>query len=855
MSMGFGLMQASLVEIVRAGELPESADAIIPLISNPDGTYLFQEGNTWDFKQAWPFSYSDPYFAGLCRLACAFANSEGGVIIFGVDDETRKGGKTKIQPNMDRFEQAFRQLTGRLPKFQLRRYQNEALGDVDILLVPRKSSSEPPLRFLESVHGYEAGTIWVRRSSEVCRADSSDIPILYLRSDIEDASALPPEGQLPPSPATVREFVGRMETIDRVFTWLMCDDEPRAFLYGKGGSGKSTIAYEVYKNIKLEGSGLRIARNLLQRMIFISAKRVFLNVERQKPERFVGYDFTNESELYTAILALGGADIDDGDAENLEVLKRKIKAFFDENCCFVVIDDIDTLTTAGVEAGIDFLHGVLWRAKTPSKLLYTLRNRPTHSISSAIEVAGLSGAAYEEFVRVCSKQFSVAPPDPVFRDGTLLAVSEGRPLVVESIIALRRHTGSYDAALALFEKGSGEDVRSYVFEREWNALDTADRGREILALLALYNRPIAFSDLVTISRLEASKVKDAIASTQEMFLTMGDNGVETTYELGDLTKAFVSHRSKSLDLYETIKARVEKFKSTFYPDNPVISRLTTKLDRALYDLRLGDRDRLEALKYEIDGGSYEPKVAEDPRFLALRGYVNLLADPVSVSKARMDFRTALEFNYAINEEMLRVWFRAEVLGDTGDERTLEILELIDRCKGYDQAVRTDFKFERACYLYSLGRSSASLEPVRSIERLTEALRLHLEAYEEYLRVNAIKLRKSEEFTRNTAFFLTQRLLAHGTGEEFLKLVKELARDPKLVLDPLVEPLVYCVRELERQLSRKRGDLQRILSRFDTLTKELSKASNWCVKEARDELLRQGDLLKAQYKRSIERLLR
>ena len=71
----------------------------------------------------------------------------------------------------------------------------------------------------------------------------------------------------------------------------------------------------------------------------------------------------------------------------------------------VVIDDIDTLTTRGVEAGFDFLYSVLWRSKRRSKLLYTLRNAPSQSLANAIEVPGLEEGDYEEFVEVCRSQF------------------------------------------------------------------------------------------------------------------------------------------------------------------------------------------------------------------------------------------------------------------------------------------------------------------------------------------------------------------------------------------------------------------------------------------------------------------
>jgi hypothetical protein len=73
-----------------------------------------------------------------------------------------------------------------------------------------------------------------------------------------------------------------------------------------------------------------------------------------------------------------------------------------------------------------------------SKILYTLRNAPSHSLANAVEVRGLEGKDYEEFVSVCAAQFHVQAPDKGFVQSKLATVSERRPSVIESIIALVR---------------------------------------------------------------------------------------------------------------------------------------------------------------------------------------------------------------------------------------------------------------------------------------------------------------------------------------------------------------------------------------------------------------------------------
>ena len=230
-----------------------------------------------------------------------------------------------------------------------------------------------------------AGTIWVRQGHEIISAEPRHVATLYCRSlDLQDDYL---SGGLPPSPATIKRFVGRINTIDKIFRWLKSSDEPRTFLYGKGGSGKSTIAYEVAKVLRTDGARIKInGEETLDNVLFVTAKQQTLDVLTQTPGPFLGLDFANERELYESILTLASWTSEPLNDLSLIALKTEIKALFDLTSNFVVIDDIDTLTTQGHEAGFDFLYGTLWKARRRSKILYTIRNAPTQSLANSIEV-------------------------------------------------------------------------------------------------------------------------------------------------------------------------------------------------------------------------------------------------------------------------------------------------------------------------------------------------------------------------------------------------------------------------------------------------------------------------------------
>ena len=173
-----------IAEIVAKGELPSDSAPLMEQLVEPSGKFIAQEGALWDFKREWPFSYSDSYFGGIARLICAFANSNGGLIIFGVHDEQRTGGHNRVSPNMDRMQQALNQLLSDAPALSLKRYNEDTSNAIDVLLVSPKRPDTMPIRFTRNSTTYKAEVIWVRQGHEVVSAESRHLAMLYCRDDI-----------------------------------------------------------------------------------------------------------------------------------------------------------------------------------------------------------------------------------------------------------------------------------------------------------------------------------------------------------------------------------------------------------------------------------------------------------------------------------------------------------------------------------------------------------------------------------------------------------------------------------------------------------------------------------------------
>src|SRR5690606_7781356 len=172
------------------------------------------------------------------------------------------------------------------------------------------------------------------------------------------------------SPATIDEFIGRFDVVERAATWLTSSNEPRLFLWGNGGSGKSTIAYEFAKIIAQNGGLLKNKEGkAFERVIYITAKKQYLNPLTAKIENFQGTDFSSSRELFEAILHL--SNWSDRDLSTLDEsdLLDEVKELLDIETQLIVIDDIDTLATSNEDAGMEQLFYIAARSRSGTKLL------------------------------------------------------------------------------------------------------------------------------------------------------------------------------------------------------------------------------------------------------------------------------------------------------------------------------------------------------------------------------------------------------------------------------------------------------------------------------------------------------
>jgi hypothetical protein len=827
-------LTARIVDCIKTSSLPSDGEALFAdLYDSEINKFVLQECTYFDYKGEFPFSFSGEYFGGILRLICALYNTYGGLIIFGVQDSTREPGHNKVKINIERLNNVVRTVASFPVELVHREYdfakEKEKSRKIDVILVPKRPMAVPPLRLKVAVGGYKSGVIWMRVGHEVIAPTSRDLPGLYSsREDfgIGGENALSPiEAALPPSPATLKEFIGRRDALDRLYTWLFSSDEPRVFLFGKGGSGKSTIAYEFARMVSESGGNIPTkAGQPIDYVVYLSAKSAIFEPISRTIIKNSSHDFSNVKELYQAILTLAGwTDPSRIETSDEAELIKELQGLFNTVQLLVVIDDIDTLTTAGRDPGMDTLYRILLRASGGGKVVYTLRNAPTQSLANAIEVPGLEiESELSEFVAACCKQFKVKEPDKAFETGHLSRVTERRPLAVEVLIGLRRTAGSYKDALQLFQGRQGDQVREYLFQREYLALPGDNKARLFLAALALLDRAASFGELESILQFSKDQLNDCVSQTLEMFLQSTQTAPgETTYSLGEATQQFIKHASRELEMYEKMKANVQYFKSPFAARDPVMRQIEFEVGR-LFKGR-----EFQRATEVLTRNSYPPSVTEHPGFNILKGRAFAKLTPPKYEEARAAFRFGASHG-STDLYGFRDWYWMEKNSGFGQLKAIEVCDTVIELKGLPSEAKAEFYSKKALVLRDMAVNSFFVDPEKSIAYQID----ELEAIFQSLEMYELAPEETEQFASRTREFLreafrylfisTARLLdveRRDLIDSIFRFFSEHVRKKKYCFDVVEEPLVAFLTIMSRpqlvgNTNRNRSIIQRTKAMYE-----------------------------------------
>ena len=137
------------LELINTPEYENAVD-FCKALNFGDAEFKAQEDTLFDYKKTFPFSMSDDYFAAIARLILSFYNSFGGVVIFGVEDDTRLTGKNSVRINIERLNTRIREISGL--NLNARHISLGEEGEkVDLVIIPKRPANVPPAKLLSSL--------------------------------------------------------------------------------------------------------------------------------------------------------------------------------------------------------------------------------------------------------------------------------------------------------------------------------------------------------------------------------------------------------------------------------------------------------------------------------------------------------------------------------------------------------------------------------------------------------------------------------------------------------------------------------------------------------------------------------
>lgn len=555
-----------------------------------DGSISLQETYIVDFKNKAPTKFNEEYGASIVRLALSMYNTYGGLIVFGIDDKSRLPSNLEIDFDIEAFNAFVKECSGEKFEALCKRYKLKDDSVVTVVLIPKRGSSLPA-RLTRKLCAYPAGSLWVRERHEVLSVSSEHFQIIYSRRDsypTEEIHNSAIQRSLPPKPATIKQFVGREEILMNLWDWAMHGDQPRVYLHGPGGSGKSAIAYEFCHSISTSTSEIRFSSGeRLDYVVFLSAKETELDTESAKVREFTNRQFADVMSMYKSLLIESGfkSELEVSDLKEDE-LEQDIAKLFSEYTGVIVFDDIDALSRKGLDTAEEFIFMKIVSAARRTRVIYTLRQVPQHARKSSINVPGLRESEVNEFIEVAHQQFCVPRPTTA-EIKQIIEATKSLPLLIENVLGLRKFCGSYQEAVRQHDDKGGDDARRYLYQREYDHLDKSGRSREILAALALIGEPVRFTTLADVMDFSRQVVKDAFGECASIFLIMEeDSAGETVYQLSPVARPFIEEISRGMKYFDQIKRKVEFLgRTAASPDEvAMISRLQRLLRSEQYQV-------------------------------------------------------------------------------------------------------------------------------------------------------------------------------------------------------------------------------------------------------------------------------
>ena len=458
------------------------------------------------------------------------------------------------------------------------------------------------------------------------------------RSVSANPDAEPLEDRLPPSELIVTEFVGRKRELEALWEWFDDPVSRRWLLAGEGGKGKSALAYEFGRAVKMR------APRPFQIVLWLSAKRRRFQEGTVAAEHA---DFMNCDTATVCILRHYGwlREID----FELERRKNHVIELLNEFPALVIVDDIDSLEGEGEDA-IEFF--TLEVPRTKSKVLFTSRRVIFGLANVTTQVRGFSKDDAESFI---TSRFQTMGLDAkVFTKDVvseIVHVTEGSPLYIGDLLRLTSVMPAREA-IRVWKENGGDEARRYALGREFELL-TVD-AKHVLIAACVTPGPSSFPELEAITGFSDDRVRSALAELQRLFLVPKPRLIEgeERFETNINTRALIRSTMGSSDVYR----RMEAAQRTIAGKLPRVGRgqvgaiiRQAMLHRGVHEFEKAESLLQEALR----------KFPDDRDLHGVLGVLYKSWIPRRITDARVHFRRAWQLKNADERTYLN-WSRMEI---------------------------------------------------------------------------------------------------------------------------------------------------------------------------------------------------
>ena len=486
---------------------------------------IAKECELWDFKTT--FEETESAYVKILKSIASFHNTYGGYLIFGVNEAEKDTSFifTGVKKNLldqkeirSKFDKYFdKRLDLTYEEININFDSKEIL--IGLLHIPKrekKSHTLAPIRDGADSRGrviLEKDVVYIRKVDE-CKKVVSQSDFEFMMSDrhhnndeaeVRQSRKNIIEHNLPDQNSICPKFIGRLNILQELWSWLSDDFQYTKVLAAVGGKGKTSIAYEFSQLI------IRSGTELFDQVIWLTAKKKQFKAAHNQYVETPETHYEDLESLLREVCLRTGFLADEVDNYTLQQLQRSARDGLHVIPSFVVIDDIDSNSIEEQKRIMEVARSI---SNSTSKVLMTTRANNIYSSDSSILVPGLEGEEYSELVNsLCESMRLQKLNDAKVKKLNLAA--EGSPLFTESIMRLFKLGVSLDKAIEEWEGKSGDVVREATLRKE--VLELTPEAIKILLTISCVGS-LSLSELHQYTDFEYSEITSSIEQLDNLFL-------------------------------------------------------------------------------------------------------------------------------------------------------------------------------------------------------------------------------------------------------------------------------------------------------------------------------------------------